>query len=96
VALGVGRVRRKEVTALQAWRQGGAEDEMVVACLDLLLPATSATTSPSCWRRRRPRRATAGLDSVQPLPTPNLQLPGEVLLILRLFLLKIASSLLLN
>jgi hypothetical protein len=95
VALGVRRVRQEVVAALQSWRRGGAEDEMVVACLELLLPVTSAATSPTYWRRRRSRRAAAGHDSVQPQPTtsPSLQLPGEVPLLLRLLLAKIASSL---
>jgi hypothetical protein len=52
---------------------------------ELLAPATS----PTCCCRPRLRPAAAD-------DLPNLQLPGEVLLILRLFLLKIASSLLLN
>jgi hypothetical protein len=96
VALGIRRVRREDVAALQSWRLGGVEDEMVAAFLELLLPATSAATSPTYWRRRCPRRAAAGLDSVQPQPTtsPNLQLPSEVPLLLRLLLAKIASSLL--
>jgi hypothetical protein len=37
VALRVGGVRREEFAALQAWRRGGLEVEMVVACPELLL-----------------------------------------------------------
>jgi hypothetical protein len=58
-------VRREEFAALQAWRRGGAEIEMVVICPELLLPATPPSpelllpaTSPTCC---------TGHDSVHPL-----------------------------
>jgi hypothetical protein len=88
-------VRREEFAALQAWRRGGAEIEMVVTCPELLLPATpfpraaAAGDVPDVLHRPR-LRPPASEDY------PNLQLPGDLPLLLSLFLIKIASYLLLN
>jgi hypothetical protein len=66
-----GRVRR--VAGMAAER---AELAMVVAWPELQAAAAGDLrdpnhTPPSCWSRRRPRRADAGHDSVQPLPTTS-------------------------
>jgi hypothetical protein len=62
------------VAALQAWRRGGAEVDMVVACPELLAPAASST------RCLRPRLRPDAADDFG-----NLQLPVEVPLLPRLF-----------
>jgi hypothetical protein len=62
---------REKLPAVQAWLQAGNEKQMVVACPELLLPATSLTTSPSCCRRPGIRSATAG-------DPANTLLPGKV------------------